>query len=61
MLTSLPWWQSERFKATLLSVLILAVMLGVWHLATLPKQVVSSQAAPKLTPEQLEYAKLMGK
>ncbi len=57
MLTSLPWWQSERFKATLLSVLILAVMLGVWHLATLPKQSV----APKLTPEQIEYAKLMGK
>jgi nitrate/nitrite transport system permease protein len=57
MLTSLPWWQSERFKATLLSVLILAVMLGVWHLATLPKQ----STAPKLTPEQIEYAKLMGK
>ena len=57
MLTSLPWWQSERFKATLLSALILAVMLGVWHLATLPKQVM----APKLTPEQIEYAKLMGK
>jgi nitrate/nitrite transport system permease protein len=57
MQTSSPWWRSERAKATLLSLLILAVLLGIWHLATLPK------AAPvvTLTPEQIEYAKLMGK
>jgi nitrate/nitrite transport system permease protein len=51
------WWRSERARAALLSALILAVLLGVWYLATLPKQVV----APKLSAEQIEYMKLMGK
>ncbi len=50
---------SERSKSGLLSVLILALLLGVWHIATL-----SPAAAPAptvaLTPEQLEYAQLMG-
>jgi nitrate/nitrite transport system permease protein len=52
-----PWWQGERFKAALLSLLILGLILGVWHLATMPR------AAPvaSLTPEQIEYLKLMGK
>jgi len=52
-----PWWRTERFKASLLSLLILGLILGVWHLATLPK------AAPvvTLTPEQIEYLTLMGK
>jgi nitrate/nitrite transport system permease protein len=44
-----------RLKSAVLSVLLLAVLLGIWHLATLPK------AAPVLTPEQVEYLKLMGK
>ncbi len=51
------WWRSERARAALLSALILAVLLGIWYLATLPKQV----AAPKLSAEQIEYMKLMGK
>jgi nitrate/nitrite transport system permease protein len=46
-------------KAALLSLLLLAALLAIWHVATLPKPVVISTA--KLTPEQIEYAKLMGK
>jgi nitrate/nitrite transport system permease protein len=52
-----PWWRSERARASLLSLMLLAVVLGVWHLATLPKVV----SGPALTPEQIEYLKLMGK
>jgi nitrate/nitrite transport system permease protein len=51
-----------RLKAALLSLLLLALFLGVWHLATL--QATPAPAAAKaaaLTPEQIEYAKLMGK
>jgi nitrate/nitrite transport system permease protein len=44
-------------KAALLSLLLLFMVLGAWHLATLPK----APAAPKPTPEQAEYARLMGK
>jgi nitrate/nitrite transport system permease protein len=51
---------SERLKAPLLSVLILLLLLGVWHLATLQNASVAAPAAA-LTPEQVEYAKLMGK
>lgn len=49
---------SLRARAALLSVLLLVVLLAIWHVATLPKG-----AAPPvaLTPEQIEYAKLMGK
>jgi nitrate/nitrite transport system permease protein len=43
----------ETLRAALLSLVILAVLLGAWHLATLPKE----QAASA----QDEYAKLMGK
>ncbi|MCW5658697.1 MAG: nitrate ABC transporter permease [Burkholderiaceae bacterium] len=49
------------FRAALLSLLLLAVVLGVWHLATLSSPPVQAAAAPALTPEQIEYAKLMGK
>ncbi len=52
-----PWWRSERARASLLSLILLVLVLGVWHLATLPKVV----AGPALTPEQIEYMKLMGK
>ncbi|HEV7912826.1 MAG TPA: nitrate ABC transporter permease [Albitalea sp.] len=51
----------ERFQAlqaALLSLLLLALLLGVWHLATL--QPSSGPAAP-MTAEQIEYAKLLGK
>ena len=52
--------RSMRFKAALLSALILLVVLALWHVATLPS-VSTASTGPKLTPEQLEYAKLMGK
>jgi nitrate/nitrite transport system permease protein len=51
-----------RLKAALLSLLLLALFLGVWHLATLQAAPAPAAAkAPALTPEQIEYAKLMGK
>ncbi|MBC7992922.1 MAG: ABC transporter permease subunit, partial [Rhizobacter sp.] len=55
--------RSMRFKASLLSALILLVVLALWHVATLPtvSNASTANAAPKLTPEQIEYAKLMGK
>ncbi len=43
----------QSLKAAILSLLFLAVLLGIWHLATLPQE-----AAPGATDE---YAKLMGK
>jgi len=57
MKPALPWWRSLRFKSALLSLLLLCLMLAVWHLATRP----ATAAVVTLTPEQLEYAKLMGK
>ena len=47
-------------RAGLLSVIILVLLLGIWHLATLPA---SAPVAPavSLTPEQIEYLKLQGK
>ena len=47
----------NKYRSPLLSLLLFALLVGVWQLATLPKQA----AAPQLTPEQIEYAKLMGK
>jgi nitrate/nitrite transport system permease protein len=51
---------SLNIRAALLSALILLVVLAIWHAATLQKSAVPA-AAPALTPEQIEYAKLMGK
>ncbi len=53
----------ESLKAAMLSLLLLAVLLGIWHLATLPPRAAAAPAAPvaALTAEQIEYAKLMGK
>ncbi len=50
----------QTAKAALLSLILLAVLLGIWHLATLPKAVVAPPLS-SLTPEQIEYAKLLGK
>ncbi len=47
---------SLRTKAGVLSALIFALILGVWHFSTLPKSAVT-----QYTPEQVEYMKLMGK
>ncbi|NUT61150.1 MULTISPECIES: nitrate ABC transporter permease [unclassified Herbaspirillum] len=46
--------QHLGWRAALISVLLLAVLLMVWHLATLPRESTASAA-------QDEYAKLMGK
>ncbi|NBD21715.1 nitrate ABC transporter permease [Aquabacterium fontiphilum] len=51
------WWRTEQAKAAVLSLLILLAILSVWHLATLPK----ASVAVQISPEQLEYMKLMGK
>ncbi len=47
----------SRFKSPLLSLVLLLVLIGAWHIATLP----TKSTAASLTPEQIEYAKLMGK
>jgi nitrate/nitrite transport system permease protein len=52
---------SLAFRSALLSLLILALLLGVWHLATLSPAAAPAPAAPAMTAEQIEYAKLMGK
>jgi nitrate/nitrite transport system permease protein len=51
------WWRTDQAKAGVLSLLILLAILSVWHLATLPK----AADAVQLTPDQIEYMKLMGK
>jgi nitrate/nitrite transport system permease protein len=51
---------ADRLKAPLLSLLILAVLLGIWHVATLTPATKAAPAAA-MTAEQIEYAKLMGK
>jgi nitrate/nitrite transport system permease protein len=50
---------SERLRAALVSVLLLAVLVGGWHLATLPAKGVG--AAATMTPEEIEYQKMLGK
>ena len=52
--------RNEGLKAGLLSLLILGLLLGIWHLATLRPVPLAAPAAA-MTPEQIEYAKLMGK
>ena len=48
-----------RLKAAIVSLLLFACLLGGWYLATLQTGVAGSAAG--LTPEQIEYAKMMGK
>ncbi len=52
---------SLGLRAGLLSLLLLGVLLGIWQLATQQPSAVPVVAAVALTPEQIEYAKLMGK
>jgi len=52
---------SLELRAGLLSLLLLGLILGVWHLATLSPAAPAAAPAAVLTPEQIEYAKLMGK
>ncbi len=51
--------RAQTLRAAALSLLILATLLGVWHVATKPTTVAG--AAVTLTAEEIEYAKLMGK
>jgi len=51
--------RSLTLRAAILSLLVLALVLGAWHLATRPAPSVAPAAA--LTPEQIEYQKLLGK
>lgn len=53
--------RSLPLRAGLLSLLLLVLLLGVWHLATLSSAPVAAAVGPALTAEQIEYAKLMGK
>jgi nitrate/nitrite transport system permease protein len=48
-------------RAALLSLLLLGLLLGIWHLATLSPTAAAPASASTMTPEQIEYAKLMGK
>jgi ABC-type proline/glycine betaine transport system permease subunit len=47
----------QTLRSAALSLLILLLLLAVWHLATQPQ----AGAAVALTPEQVEYARLLGK
>ena len=53
--------QREGLKAALLSALLLAVFLSIWHLATRSGPVAVAAPAATLSAEQIEYLKLMGK
>jgi nitrate/nitrite transport system permease protein len=50
---------SLNLRAALLAALLLAVFVGAWHLATAGSTV--TVPGPALTPEQIEYQKLLGK
>ena len=52
--------QTLALRAALLSILILLIALGIWHLATLPTAGTATGSAA-LTAEQIEYQKLLGK
>lgn len=47
------------FRSGVLSMLLLLLLLGVWHVATLSGPAVAP--ALNMTPEEIEYAKLLGK
>jgi nitrate/nitrite transport system permease protein len=52
---------SLNARAALVSTLLLLLVLGIWHLATMGRAPVPATPAVALSPEQIEYAKLMGK
>jgi nitrate/nitrite transport system permease protein len=52
-------WRSLNFRAGLLSVLILLLVLGIWYAAT--GSTASATSSAGMTTEQIEYAKMMGK
>lgn len=55
-------WNTLGFRAGVLSLVLLLVLIGAWRAATLPEASSPSAAAvAALTPEQIEYLKMMGK
>jgi len=50
-----------NLRAALVSICLFLTFMGIWHVATLPKVTSQSVATATMTPEQIEYAKLMGK
>lgn len=52
-----------NLKAALVSTLLLVLFVGIWYAATLPAggSTGTLSAAGGMTPEQIEYAKMMGK
>ena len=48
-------------RAAMLSALLLLVLLGIWHVATLPAARSGGPAAAPLSAEQVEYQKMLGK
>ena len=59
VVTQFPLLRSLQFRAALLSALIFLIILSVWYAATSAGPVGSSSVG--MTPEQIEYAKMMGK
>ena len=49
-----------NLKAALVSALLLALLVGIWYAATLPAGGAGGTTAG-MTPEQIEYARMMGK
>src|SRR5436190_4292641 len=49
----------SRLQSSLLSLAVLAALLLTWHVATLPAP--AARAPNGLTPEQIEYQKMLGK
>jgi nitrate/nitrite transport system permease protein len=50
--------KSLNLRASLVSVLLLLVLLGAWHIATLP--VSSTTASPAVSAERAEYLRMLG-
>jgi len=48
-----------RLQSSLLSAAVLVLLLVIWHVATLPTA--AARVATSITPEQVEYQKLLGK
>lgn len=58
----MKFWQTLGFRAALVSLLLLLLLLLGWRIATLPDAAAPSPAAAaSLSPEQIEYMKMMGK
>ena len=51
----------SKLQSSLLSVAVLVVLLAIWHVATLPATAARAAPTASLTPEQVEYQKMLGK